>query len=62
MRLPKFKSEQIGFRVSNKFKKQVEKLATEQEMTVAEFLRYLVMDYINKLENDKKNEILKDID
>lgn len=60
--MPKFKSEQIGFRVSNKFKKQVEKLATEQEMNVAEFLRYLVMDYINKLDNDKKIEILKDID
>lgn len=60
--LPKFKSEQIGFRVSNKFKKQVERLATEQEMTVAEFLRYLVMDYINKFDNDKKKEILKDID
>jgi hypothetical protein len=60
--LPRFKSEQIGFRVSNKFKKQVEKLATEQEMTMAEFLRYLVMDYINKLDNDKKKEILKDID
>ena len=62
MGLPKFKNEQIGFRVSNKFKKQVEQLATEQEMTVAEFLRYLVMDYINKLENDKKNEVLKDME
>jgi predicted DNA-binding protein len=60
--MPKFKSEQIGFRVSNKFKKQVEKLATDQEMTVAEFLRYLVMSYINNLENSKKQEILKEIE
>ena len=60
--MPKFKSEQIGFRVSNKFKKQVEKLASEQEMTVAEFLRYLVLNYINNLEKDKKIEILKDIE
>lgn len=60
--MPRFKSEQIGFRVSNKFKKQVEKLAKDQEMTVAEFLRYLVMDYINKLDNNKKNEIFKDIE
>lgn len=59
--MPKFKSEQIGFRVSNKFKKQVEKLAAEQEMTVAEFLRYLVLSYINNLENNKKQEILKEI-
>jgi len=60
--MPKFKSEQIGFRVSNKFKKQVELLASEQEMTVAEFLRYLVLNYINNLEKDKKSEILNDIE
>lgn len=60
--MPKFKTQQIGFRVSNKFKRQVEKLAAEQEMTVAEFLRYLVMNYINNLENYKKEEILKDIE
>jgi len=60
--MPKFKSQQIGFRVSNKFKKQVEKLASEQEMTVAEFLRYLVLNYINNLDNSKKQEILNDIE
>ena len=60
--MPRFKSEQIGFRVSNKFKKQIEKLAIEQEMTVAEFLRYLVVKYINELDNSKKQEITKDID
>ena len=60
--MPKFKSQQIGFRVSNKFKKQVEKLANEQEMTVAEFLRYLVLNYINNLDNSKKQEILNDIE
>ena len=58
--MPKFKSEQIGFRVSNKFKQQIEKLAQDQEMTVAEFIRYLVMRYINEIENYEKQEQLKD--
>ena len=60
--MPKFKSEQVGFRVSNKLKKQLEKLAAGQEMNVAEFLRYLVMKYIDELEKDKKEKILKEIE
>jgi len=41
--MPRFKSEQICIRVSNKFKQQVEKLAEDQEMTVAEFIRNLTI-------------------
>ncbi len=60
--MPRFKSKQVGFRVSNKFKIQLEKLAADQEMTVAEFLRYLVMKYIDELDKEKKDEIFNDID
>ena len=51
--MPRFKSEQICIRVSNKFKQQVEKLAQDQEMTVAEFIRNLIMKYMNEIENSK---------
>jgi len=54
--MPRFKSEQIGIRVSNKFKQQIEKLAQDQEMTVAEFIRYLVLKYISEIENGIKQE------
>lgn len=54
--MPRFKSEQIGFRVSNKLKLEIEKLAKDQEMTVAEFIRFLVLRYKNELENKKNQE------
>jgi predicted DNA-binding protein len=54
--VPKFKSEQINVRVSNKLKQQIEKLAKEQEMTIAEFIRFLVLRYTNELENANNKE------
>ena len=59
--MPRFKSEQICIRVSNKFKQQVEKLAEDQEMTVAEFIRNLIMKYMNETENNKNKEQSGDI-
>ena len=54
--MPRFKSQQITIRVSNKFKQQVEKLAEGQEMTVAEFIRNLIMKYINEIDSAKNKE------
>lgn len=54
--MPRFKKEQICIRVSNKFKQQVEKLAEDQEMTVAEFIRNLIMKYMNEIETNKNKE------
>jgi hypothetical protein len=52
--VPKFKSEFVGFKVSNKLKKEIEELATKNEMSIAEFLRFLVQKYITEQENKNK--------
>lgn len=49
--MPRFKKEQIGFKISNALRIQLEQFAAEKEMSVAEFLRYLIQKYADDREN-----------
>jgi metal-responsive CopG/Arc/MetJ family transcriptional regulator len=49
--MPKFKSDKIMIYLGSKLKLEVEKLATDKEMSISEFIRYLIIDYIENRKN-----------
>lgn len=53
--LPKFKSEGITIKMGQQMKKELEVIATQHEMSQAEFVRYLIQKFID----DNKNEVLQ---
>jgi hypothetical protein len=56
MELPKFKNNHIGFNVSDKLKKRTEEISTEHEMSIADFMRYILQKFIDNYDNKKNNE------
>jgi antitoxin component of RelBE/YafQ-DinJ toxin-antitoxin module len=53
--MPKFKNNHIGFNVSDKLKKKTEEVSKEHEMSLADFMRYILQKYIDEYEI-KKNK------
>lgn len=52
--MPKFKSEGITIKLSSILKSYLEKVSAENQMSQAEFLRYLLQKYMDN--NDIKNK------
>jgi len=53
--MPKFKVDSIGIKVNPKMKKALEQIATKHEMSVSEYVRYLIQKSIDN-ENSNKTE------
>jgi len=51
--MPRFKNDKLTINLSNKLKAELEKICEEKQMSMSEFIRYLIMNY---LENKKNNE------
>jgi metal-responsive CopG/Arc/MetJ family transcriptional regulator len=55
MELPKFKSEGITIKLSSKLKQFLEKISEENQMSQAEFVRYLLQKYMDDYDNRKNS-------
>lgn len=53
--MPKFKVDAITIKVNQIMKKAIEKIATKHEMSVSEYVRYLIQKSIDS-ENSNKAE------
>jgi len=53
--LPKFKSEGITIKLSTKLKQFLEKISEENQMSQAEFVRYLLQKYMDEYDNRKNS-------
>lgn len=52
--MPRFKSEGITIKLSAKLKQYLEKISNENQMSQAEFMRYLLQQYMDNNENKNK--------
>lgn len=52
--MPRFKDEQIGVRITSKQKDILKLIAENRGITLAELLRFMIMNFID--ENERKNK------
>jgi len=55
VRMPRFKSAGITIKLSEKLKDFLEKISKENQMSQAEFIRYLLQKYMDEYERKKNN-------
>ena len=53
--MPRFKSAGITIKLSEKLKDFLEKISKENQMSQAEFIRYLLQKYMDEYERKKNN-------